>query len=282
MAIQVQLGILAWAAALGRVVLDGELCAYRSEGRLDFAALGYGPARRRAEGIAVVFVAFDLLGARGRDLRLWPLSRRRERLAAVIGAGNVGVQLMISTLDVTQGRTWISGEQAAVGIEGAVAKPLASRYPIRGGRVGWVKVRFHEDVDVLVLGVTGSPDRPTALVLGQADPRGRVRALLPGAAYTFALERVAGSYGISFSDRLVRFLAASAVMHAVLAAGEYLLYRYLIVEHRLQNSQAGTYGCARFSRQLPARGSRPDPSFDGTPAGVLHCLRLKIFVLVVS
>ncbi|MEU4675085.1 hypothetical protein AB0F91_45895 [Amycolatopsis sp. NPDC023774] len=169
MAIQVQLGILASPAALGRVVLDGELCAYRSGGRLDFAALGYGPARRRAEGIAVVFVAFDLLEARGRDLRLWPLSRRRERLAAVIGGGNAGVQLMISTLDVAQGRTWISGEQAAVGIEGAVAKPLASRYPIRGG---CVNVRFHENVDVLVLGVTDSPARPTALVLGQADPRG--------------------------------------------------------------------------------------------------------------
>lgn len=31
-----------------------------------------------------------------------------------------------------------------------------------------------------------------------------VLAILPGAAYTFALERVAGSYGVSFSDRLVR------------------------------------------------------------------------------
>ncbi|MET7998305.1 hypothetical protein ABZU76_46290 [Amycolatopsis sp. NPDC005232] len=169
-------GVLESAAKLGRVVLDGELCAY-CEGRLDFAALGYGPARRRAEGVGVVYVAFDLLGARGRDLRLWPLSRRRERLAAVVGAGNAGVQLMVSTLDVAEGREWISADQAAVGIEGAVAKPLAGRYPLRGGRAGWVKVRHYDDVDALVLGVTGSPSRPTALVLGQTDRRGRVRAV---------------------------------------------------------------------------------------------------------
>jgi len=60
-------------------------------------------------------------------------------------------------------------------------------------------------------------------------------ALLPGASYTFAYERVAGSFGISFSDRLVRFLAASALLHAVFAAPEYLLYRHLVLEKRLHN-----------------------------------------------
>ncbi|MGW4487874.1 ATP-dependent DNA ligase [Amycolatopsis sp. NPDC004368] len=168
--------VLESAAALGRVVLDGELCAYRA-GRLDFAALSYGPARRRAEGVVLVFMAFDLLGARGRDLRQWPLSRRRERLVEMIGAGVTGVQLMPSTLDVEVGRAWIGADQAAVGVEGAVAKPLGSRYPLRGGRAGWLKVRYFDVVDALVLGVTGSPSRPTALVLGQADRRGRVRAV---------------------------------------------------------------------------------------------------------
>ncbi|MEU4673906.1 hypothetical protein AB0F91_39625 [Amycolatopsis sp. NPDC023774] len=170
-------GIFESAAALGEVVLDGELVAYRPQGRLDFAALGYGPARRRTEGITVVFVAFDLLGARRRDLRPLPYASRRERLEAVIGAGTAGIQLMRSTLDVEQARGWISAEQAAVGVEGALAKPLGSRYPLRGGRAGWVKVRHVDDVDALVLGVTGSPTRPTALVLGQADRRGRVRAV---------------------------------------------------------------------------------------------------------
>jgi len=68
-----------------------------------------------------------------------------------------------------------------------------------------------------------------------------VLALLPGAAYTFALERVTTGYGISFSDRLVRFLAASAVMHALLAVGEYWVYRYLVVERRLVNGTANLW-----------------------------------------
>jgi hypothetical protein len=62
---------------------------------------------------------------------------------------------------------------------------------------------------------------------------GVVLALLPGAAYTFAYERVAGPFGITLSDRLVRFLAASAVFHAVLAGPELLLYRHLVATGRL-------------------------------------------------
>jgi hypothetical protein len=68
-----------------------------------------------------------------------------------------------------------------------------------------------------------------------------VLALLPGASYTFALERVTTGYGASFADRLVRFLAASAVIHALLAGGEYQLYRYLIAEHRLASGTANTW-----------------------------------------
>ncbi|MEU4675101.1 hypothetical protein AB0F91_45975 [Amycolatopsis sp. NPDC023774] len=151
-------GVLESAAALGRVVLDGEIVAYR-DGRLDFGALGYGEARRRREGVVIVFAAFDLLGWRGRDLRPWPYTRRRERLQAVIGAGTAGVQLMRSTLDFERARAWISEDQSAVGVEGVVAKPLQSRYPAGGGRSGWLKVRHYADIDAIVLGVTGSPTR---------------------------------------------------------------------------------------------------------------------------
>ncbi|NGY65945.1 hypothetical protein G7043_44370 [Lentzea sp. NEAU-D13] len=58
-------------------------------------------------------------------------------------------------------------------------------------------------------------------------------ALLPGASYTFAFERVAGSYGITFSDRLVRFLVSSALLHAALSGPEFLLYRNFVVGKRL-------------------------------------------------
>jgi hypothetical protein len=56
-----------------------------------------------------------------------------------------------------------------------------------------------------------------------------VLALLPGAFYTFTYERVVGSFGLTTSDRLVRFFAASATFHLLFAGVELLLYRDLIV-----------------------------------------------------
>lgn len=56
-----------------------------------------------------------------------------------------------------------------------------------------------------------------------------VLAILPGAAYVFAYERQAGAFGVGLPDRFVRFLAASAVMHALLSAGTYALYREAVL-----------------------------------------------------
>ena len=37
-------------------------------------------------------------------------------------------------------------------------------------------------------------------------------AVLPGAVYTWAFEREAGAYGVTFADRTLRFLSASVVL----------------------------------------------------------------------
>lgn len=63
-------------------------------------------------------------------------------------------------------------------------------------------------------------------------------ALLPGASYTFAVERSLGSYGVKFSDRLVRFLAASAIFHALASGPEYLLYRHFFATDVLTHGHA--------------------------------------------
>ncbi|MCW2783530.1 MAG: hypothetical protein JWP74_47 [Marmoricola sp.] len=51
-----------------------------------------------------------------------------------------------------------------------------------------------------------------------------VVALLPGALYIWSFERLAGSWGISLSDRAFRFVGASAFMHAFLAPATYTLW----------------------------------------------------------
>jgi len=58
-------------------------------------------------------------------------------------------------------------------------------------------------------------------------------ALLPGASSTFAYERVVGGFGVSLSDRLVRFLAASALFAALFSGPGLLLYRHFIVTGQL-------------------------------------------------
>jgi len=68
-----------------------------------------------------------------------------------------------------------------------------------------------------------------------------VVAVLPGAAYTWALERQIGSWGQTLADRTLRFITVSLGFHLALAWLEYLIYRWALVEplrhHRLEVGQ---------------------------------------------
>lgn len=66
-------------------------------------------------------------------------------------------------------------------------------------------------------------------------------ALLPGAAYTFAYERQAGSFTITASDRIIRLLAASALFQAVFAGPGYLAYKSLIESGHLREGQVSAW-----------------------------------------
>jgi hypothetical protein len=55
-----------------------------------------------------------------------------------------------------------------------------------------------------------------------------VVAVLPGAAYTWAFERQAGSFGVSFADRTLRFIGSSVAFHLVLAPLDWWLYRTVV------------------------------------------------------
>lgn len=81
-----------------------------------------------------------------------------------------------------------------------------------------------------------------------------VFALLPGAAYVWSFERQAGAFGVSFADRVLRFLAASVVIHVVLAIPEYVLYRWALRgEDRIDALQFGVvWGWAVVLFAVPA------------------------------
>ncbi|OLF16043.1 hypothetical protein BU204_18900 [Actinophytocola xanthii] len=160
---------------LGDLVLDGELVALR-EGRLDFGSLTSMPRGRAEAGIAVYYIAFDLLAEDGVDLRPQPYSVRRAHLEHRLAGVRPPLQLGPATTDRALALGWMRPELADVGIEGLVAKDVTR--PYRTGRTGdWLKVRQKIVVDAVVVGVSGAVSRPEAFVLARPDATGELQQI---------------------------------------------------------------------------------------------------------
>lgn len=63
-------------------------------------------------------------------------------------------------------------------------------------------------------------------------------ALLPGAIYVWSFERVAGGWGVGLSDRVLRFIGASAVLHVLAAPITYCFWSTQWAELIDSNSDA--------------------------------------------
>ena len=126
-------------------VLDGELVVLRG-GK---PAFGLVQARQQAQAAhkihalvkatPAIYVAFDLLFDRYRSLMDYPFARRREALCKAV-AGAEGKPLVYSEGVVGPGKAFYE-RVVEEGLEGVVAKRLASRY--RPGRRtdAWLKVK---------------------------------------------------------------------------------------------------------------------------------------------
>lgn len=159
-------------------VVDGELVRWSPDGRLDFAALQHRHnAGRRARQLAaaepVHYVLYDVLEAAGEDLRRRPLTERRTRLEQLLAPVEQPslLTLGMQTDDPEVAQIWFD-QLHQVGIEGIVAKPAAGLY--RAGERGWMKYKHRSDAAVIVGGITGTRERPEALLLGRYDADGGV------------------------------------------------------------------------------------------------------------
>jgi hypothetical protein len=63
-------------------------------------------------------------------------------------------------------------------------------------------------------------------------------ALLPGALYVWAFERYAGAWGVRLTDRLLRFVGFSALLHAALVPVTYVLWNEFIRSGRVGSGHA--------------------------------------------
>jgi bifunctional non-homologous end joining protein LigD len=143
--------------ALGarRIVLDGEVVAFDSEGRPSFELLqsrmhlASGSAvRRRMRDVPVAYVIFDLLWLEGRSTLALPYSDRRHLLDQL--------ELNGRSWQTPANRVGGGAELLAAaeerGLEGIVAKRLDSTYePGRRSRA-WVKIKNRPAQDVVIGG----------------------------------------------------------------------------------------------------------------------------------
>ncbi len=140
------------------VVLDGELVVIR-DGRLSFDSLQMRLRPRKeaggwkidqlAEDLPASFVAFDLLGASGRDLRGASSSDRRAALEQVMAHEPAPLHLTPQTRDLAVARGWFADLPGA-GLDGLIARPLAGRYT--PGKRTLFKIKQSHTVDVVCAG----------------------------------------------------------------------------------------------------------------------------------
>ncbi|MBM7173649.1 AAA family ATPase [Streptomyces sp. G44] len=126
------------------------------------------PAERRAahrllaRALPASYAAFDLLAEGGEDCRRLPYAQRRARLVRLLAPWGPPLQAVPSTTDRQLALTWYE-TLPETGVEGLVIKRLDSAY--RGGTRAWLKLRHSDTRDAVVVGCTGNPARPQALVL---------------------------------------------------------------------------------------------------------------------
>jgi bifunctional non-homologous end joining protein LigD len=115
------------------VALDGELVALGDDGRPSFPRLSNRILHGR-DGIAVTYVIFDMLAYDAESTMVLPYSERRSILERLKLAGHAWC-----TPDVFDDGERLFAAVVERGLEGIVAKPLASTY--RPGERDWLKVK---------------------------------------------------------------------------------------------------------------------------------------------
>jgi ATP-dependent DNA ligase len=172
-------------------VLDGELVIASPRG-LDFDALQLRlhPAASRAARLAketpASFVAFDLLGAGGRNLLSQPQCERRAALEVLLKGTTPPIYLTPMTRDRDRAAEWLREFEGA-GLDGVIAKPDDAVY--QPGKRAMIKIKHARTADCAVAGFRWYKDTTDAvgsLLLGLYDHRGRLQHIGVTSSFTMA------------------------------------------------------------------------------------------------
>lgn len=151
------------AQALSDCMIDGEVVALDREGVPNFSALQ--AALSEGKSGSLIYFAFDLLFARGEDLRALPLSERKERLKDLLDGLKGKHQALRYVEHFETSGTAVLESATRMGFEGIISKQLDA--PYRSGRVGgWLKIKSRKGQEVVIGGWTSEAKKVSSLLVG--------------------------------------------------------------------------------------------------------------------
>jgi bifunctional non-homologous end joining protein LigD len=181
----------ALAAIKQEAVLDGELVALDAHGRSRFQLL----QNAGRDTTRLLYCVFDLLYLDGKDLRDWPLLKRKEALEKVLPKSPL---LLYSAHVVGDGiKAFAKAKRAEE--EGVIAKLADGRYYSGKRTREWLKVKASQEQEAVIVGFTkprGSRKCFGALLLAVRD----------GKCWKYA-----GRVGAGFSEKTLREIHAQLV-----------------------------------------------------------------------
>jgi len=181
----------ALAAIKQEAVLDGELVALDAQGRSRFQLL----QNAGRDSVHLLYCVFDLLYLDGKDLRDWPLLKRKEALEKVLPKSRL---LLYSSHVVGDGiKAFTKAKRAQE--EGVIAKLATGTYHSGKRTRDWLKVKASQEQEVVIIGFTkprGSRNCFGALLLAVRD----------GKRWKYA-----GRVGAGFSEKTLRTVYAKLV-----------------------------------------------------------------------
>ncbi|HWA03462.1 MAG TPA: DNA ligase D [Rhizomicrobium sp.] len=137
------------ARRLPDCIVDGEICALDSNGAPDFAALQAALSESKTDDL--IFFAFDLLFADGRDMRKDPLFERKARLKSILSKSGSGDAVIRYVEHFETAGGAVLNSACRMNLEGIVSKRLDS--PYRSGRSGdWTKSKCRAGHEIVIGG----------------------------------------------------------------------------------------------------------------------------------
>jgi bifunctional non-homologous end joining protein LigD len=176
-------GIAKAASKLPDAIIDGEVVALDANNSPDFSALQAALSDGRTD--ALIFFAFDLLFAEGRDLRQMELRERKAALEKLLqGLGKRSVIRYVNHFE--EAGDTVLQSVCRMSLEGIISKRLDA--PYRSGRgETWTKAKCRAGHEVVLGGWTSEGERFRSLIAGVYRDKKLVHVGNVGTGYSAAV-----------------------------------------------------------------------------------------------